>query len=143
MVENVTLSETRVAGLNFSDKKPVKGEEVLIAGYLQSYNKKERKWEPVENKNVEVRVDGERAGDSRTDHNGYFSFEHNFNVLGDHTVEVRFEGSQNLAKTGASNSLSVITQKQRRNVERMVKIVLAAIGLIIVIAILALYMAKG
>lgn len=146
MVENISdesFSETRIAGLNFSDKKPVKGEEVLTAGYLQSYNKKERKWEPVENKDVEIHIDGERAGDSKTDHNGYFSFKHSFNALGDHTVELRFKGSQNLAKTGVSNSLSVITEKQRRTAERIVKIALLAIGLIIVIGILALYLAKG
>ncbi len=137
------LNKTRIAGLNFSNKKPVKDEEVTIAGYLQSYNKKERKWEPIEKKNVEIRIDEQRAGDSKTDHNGYFSFEHSFKDLGDHTVEVYFDGSQKFAQTGASSSLSIITEKQRRNVERIVKIVLAAIGLIIVIAVLALYVAKG
>lgn len=137
------LNKTRIAGLNFSDKKPVKDEEVIIAGYLQSYNQKEKKWDPVEKKNVEIYIDEERAGDSKTDHNGYFSFAHTFKSLGDHSVEVKFDGSRKLAQTGASSSLSVITEKQKRNVERIVKIVLAALGLIIVIAILALYVAKG
>ncbi|MFP4558746.1 MAG: Ig-like domain-containing protein [Archaeoglobaceae archaeon] len=137
-----TLNKTRIAGLNFSDKRPVKGEEVIIAGYLQWYNKKGKNWEPVENKNVDVRVDGEKAGESKTDHNGYFVFENTFKVLGEHSVEVKFDGSRNFAPSGAASSLSVITEKQRRNVEKIIKIVLAAIGLIIVIAILALYIAK-
>lgn len=143
-VENTEepVNKTRIAGLNFSDKRPVKGEEVITAGYLQSYNKEEKKWEPVEKKNVEIYVDGEKAGDSKTDYNGYFSFEHSFKELGDHNVEVKFGGSRKLAYTGASSSLSVITEKQKRNVEKILKIVLAAIILVVVIAIVALYVAK-
>lgn len=137
------LSKTRIAGLNFSDKRPVRGEEVIIAGYLHSYNKKDKKWEPVENKNIEIYIDGEKAGDSKTGHTGYFSFAYTFKVLGGHRVEVRFNGSRKSAQTGASSSLSVITEKQRRNVEKILKVVLVAIGLIIVIAILALFAAKG
>lgn len=137
------LNKTRIAGLNFSDKKPIRNEEVIIAGYLQSYNKKEKKWEPVENKNVEVRVDGEKAGESKTNHNGYFTFEYTFKNLGDHTVEAKFDGSRRFAQTGATSSLSVITEKQKRTVDKIAKIVLLAIGLIIVIAVLALYIAKG
>ncbi len=138
-----SIHKTRIAGLNFSDKKPVRNEEVIIAGYLQSYNKKEKKWDPVENKNLKILIDEEKVGESKTDHNGYFSFKHIFTALGDHTVEVVFERTQRFAQAGATSSLSVITEKQKRNVERIAKIVLAFIGLIIIIAVLALYLAKG
>ncbi|MFO7967903.1 MAG: hypothetical protein R6U44_09940 [Archaeoglobaceae archaeon] len=137
-----SLNKTRISGLNFSDKRPVRDEEIIIAGYLHSYNQKEKKWDPIEKANVEIYIDRQRAGDVKTDHTGYFSFENAFKTLGEHTVEVKYGGSRNFAQTGASSSLSVITEKQRRNVERIIKIVLAAIGLIIVVAILALYLAS-
>lgn len=135
--------KTRIAGLNFSDKSPVKGEEVTIAGYLQSYDQKGKKWDPVEKKKVELYIDGERIEEDSTDYNGNFSFGYTFETLGEHGVEVKFDGTQEYAQISGSSLLKVITEKQRKKIDKILKVLVAALALIILIAIISLYAAKG
>jgi len=132
---------TRIAGLNFSNKRPVSGETVTIAAYLQWYDKKARRWEPVERKKVEIYVDNEKAGEALTNHIGYFTFDYKFRVIGNHIVEIKFGGFRDrFLECSISRTLKVITEAQKRNLEKHVKIITAisiiAILIVIVLAFL-------
>lgn len=127
---------TRIAGLSFSNKRPVKDETVTIAAYLQWYDQKSKRWEPVERKNVEIYIDNEKAGDALTNHIGYFTFDYTFRELGNHIVELKFSGFREyFLECSVSRTLKVITESQKKSLEKHVRIITAIslIGILLVI----------
>ncbi|RLI89625.1 MAG: hypothetical protein DRO98_00625 [Archaeoglobales archaeon] len=131
--------ETRIAGLHFSDARPVVGEEIVIAGYLQWYDRKGKMWVPVEHKKVTLYVDNVKVAESVTDHSGRFEFRQSFS-FGEHSIDAKFEGSPGLEASQASKKIKVITAQQREGIRRLVRnVVIAALvllGAFIVVSVL-------
>ncbi|HID43623.1 MAG TPA: hypothetical protein EYP30_07630 [Archaeoglobaceae archaeon] len=129
---------TRIAGLSFSNKRPIIGETVTVAAYLQWYDQKAKRWEPVERKKVDVYIDNEKVGEVITDHLGYFTFECEFRSLGNHIVEIKFDGFRDyFMECSVSRTLKVITESQKRNLEKHVKII-TVIALLILLTVIIL-----
>ena len=131
--------ETRIAGLHFSDARPVVGEEIVIAGYLQWYDRKGKMWMPAEHKKVVLYVDNVRVAESVTDHSGRFEFRQSFS-FGEHGIDVRFDGVPGFEASQTSKKIKVITAQQREGIRRLVRnVVIAALvlfGVFLVVSVL-------
>jgi|Deesub1362A_J573_1020465.scaffolds.fasta_scaffold01034_8 hypothetical protein len=135
---------TRIAGLNFSDKRPVLGEDITIAGYLQWYDQKGKRWEPVERKRIELYIDNVKMAESNTDYSGSFEFEHSIDEPGEHVVEVKFPGFREyFLECSKARTLRAITAEEKRRIEKLTNIVfLSALLLILLLIIFSFWFSK-
>jgi len=134
--------ETRIAGMHFSDARPVAGNEVIIAGYLQWYDKKAKSWMPAEHKKVELYVDNVRIAESITDHSGRFEYRQRFSV-GEHGVDVRFEGLPGFEPSQKSKKIKTITKQQKERMEKIVRnVVIIGALLILVFMVLSVFFVR-
>jgi len=131
---------TRIAGLSFSDKRPVREEPVLVAGYIQWYDSRKKMWMPLEGEKVNVFIDNEVVGDVTANHNGYFVFEYVPSTLGEHLLEVKFEGTEEYEESKVIRTIKIIPESQRRRVLKLTNImVIGGILIILLIFLLALW----
>ncbi len=115
--------KTRIAGLHTDNSKPVAGEEVKISGYLQFYDEKARRWEPLRAW-VKLYVDGIEVDRAASKPNGSFEFRYSSNITDRRKVEVRFPGDERFKPCGKEISIEIITREQRERTERLAKIAL-------------------
>ncbi len=134
--------KTRIAGLHADNSKPVAGEEITIAGYLQFYDNKTKRWEPLRAW-VKLYVDGIEVDRTATKPNGSFKFRYSSNVTGKKKVEVRFAGDNRFKPCRKEISIEVVTQEQRKRTERFVKLALIIFfTLIVVVFVLSIVLSK-
>lgn len=132
---------TRIAGLSFSDKRPVREEPVLVAGYIQWYDTVKRIWNPLEGGKVGVFIDNEMMGEVTADHNGYFIFEYVPTNMGEHFLEVKFEGTNDFEESKVIRTIKIIPESQRRRILRLTNLlVIGGILIILLLFILALWL---
>ncbi len=124
--------KTRIAGLHTDNSKPVAGEEITIAGYLQFYDKKAKRWEPLRAW-VKLYIDGIEVDRTATKPNGSFEFRYSSNITGRKKVEVRFAGDERFKPCKKEISIEVITQEKRERTERLAKLALLILFILIVI----------
>jgi hypothetical protein len=127
------MIRTRIAGLHVSDSKPVAGEEVTIRGYLQQYNAKDKMWIPLRAR-VKMVVDGVQHGVEWTDPNGFFEFKLYSKYTGKKKVEVLFAGDEIREPCRREITIEFISQEEKRRVERIAKIVLAILILLLILS---------
>jgi hypothetical protein len=129
------IKPTRIAGLHVSDARPVVNEPVIIAGYLQWYDLAMRQWEPLKDK-IKLIIDGKEVEELRTDYSGRFSFEYAF-TIGEHVIEARYDGKVKYDGTleydfcKSMLTVKTITEGQRKELERIIRLVFAGAGLLI------------
>ncbi|AEA46956.1 hypothetical protein [Archaeoglobus veneficus] len=134
--------ETRIAGLHFSDARPAVGEEITIAGYLQWYDRKAKSWMPAEHKKVSLYVDSVKVAEATTDHSGRFEFRQSFGI-GEHGIEVRFDGIPGYEASQASRKIKVITAHQKERVRKLVRsAVIIGVLLIFVFMVLSIFFVR-
>lgn len=114
-------ARTRISGLHASNKKPSIGEIVYFSGYLQVYDSELKRWDPLKGK-LMLYVDGIRIKNFTSDNYGYFEVEHSFNISKKYDVEVRYDGSPKTKACMAGIKVEVLTEEQRRKIERIIKI---------------------
>jgi len=139
---SVEKKKTRIAGLHADNSKPVAGEEAIIAGYLQFYDDKAKRWEPLRAW-VNLYVDGIEVDRTATKPNGFFEFRYSSNITGKKKVEVRFAGDDRFKPCRKEISIEVITQEQRKRTERLAKLALIIfVILIVVVFVLSVILSK-
>ncbi len=127
--------KTRIAGLHVDDSKPVTGEEITISGYVQFYDERARRWEPLRTW-VKLYVDGIEVDRTASKPNGSFEFHYSSRITGRKKVEVRFAGDERFKPCKKEITIEVITQEQKRRTEWLAKIALLVFFLLIVIVFL-------
>jgi len=134
--------KTRIAGLHFSDARPVVGEKVKIVGYLQWYDEETMRWVPAEHKKVKLLVDGVEVAETTTNTFGEFTFEVSF--TGEHEVEVVFEGTPLLEGCSVKKRVVAMSEDSRKRLMRLVRIFAILITLILLsILLVALFEVRG
>lgn len=113
--------KTRIAGLHFSDARPVKGEKVVITGYLQWYDEELKSWQPAEHKKVELIVDGEKIEESVTDTDGKFVFE--VSLTGEHELEFVFNGTPLLEGCRVRKKVAAMSEEKKKSILKIAKLV--------------------
>jgi len=121
--------KTRIAGLHFSDARPVKGERVVITGYLQWYDEELKSWQSAEHKRIELIADGEKIGESVTDTNGKFVFEVSF--TGEHELEFVFNGTPLLEGCRITKSVAAISEEKKKRISKIAKLVFILLALLL------------
>ncbi len=114
------MKKTRIAGLHFSDARPVTGEKVRIAGYLQWYDEDTMRWIPAEHKKVKLLVDGVEVAETTTNTFGEFVFETDFS--GEHEVEVVFEGTPLMEGCSVKKRVVAMSENSKKRFLKMVKL---------------------
>ncbi len=127
--------KTRIASLHADNAKAVVGEKVTISGYLQWYNERERRWEPLRGW-LKVYVDGVEVGKTASRPNGSFEFKYTSSVTGRRSVEVRFPGDPRHKPCKREIKIEFLSQEQKKRIDRMIKIAFALISALILIVIL-------
>jgi len=130
---------TRIAGLHADNTRPAVGEEVRISGYLQWYDDKAKRWEPLRAW-VKIYVDGFEVGRTATKPDGSFEFRYSSSITGKRKIEVRFVGDIRYKPCKKEIGIEVITLEQRRRIELLMKIAFALISALIIIVLLATIM---
>ncbi|HIP24853.1 MAG TPA: hypothetical protein EYG81_00065 [Archaeoglobus profundus] len=128
-------SRTRIAGLHVDNSKPVSGEEIRIAGYLQWYDESAKRWEPLRDW-VKLVIDGLEIARTITKHDGSFEFKYSSVLTGKKKIEVRYAGKEKYKPCKGEITIEVITKEQRKKFERVAKIALIVLFVLIVIIIL-------
>ncbi|RLI77521.1 hypothetical protein DRP05_09900 [Archaeoglobales archaeon] len=128
-------ARTRISGLHASSKKPSMGEDVLFSGYLQVYDGELKRWDPLKGK-LMLYVDGIKVRDFASDNYGYFEVEHTFNIPKKYDVEVRYDGSAKTKACMAGIKVEVLTEEQRRRVEKIIKMFGTVILLLLLLFLL-------
>ena len=132
-------AKTRIS-LHTSNKKPVSGEEVTFAGYLQVYDSDEKRWDPLRGK-LMLFVDGEKVKEFSSNNYGYFEVEHSFKIPKKYDVEVRYEGSAKAKACMAGMRVEVLTEEQKSKIGKVVRIFLVFVLFILLLAfLLSLYL---
>ena len=119
--------KVRIAGLHASDKKPVVGDDVIIRGYVQSYDERRKTWIPMRTK-VWVDVDGLNYGVVYSNPDGSFEFRYSSGVKGKRRIEFKAEGCKREIE------IEFVDREERRRVERIAKIVLAILILLLILS---------
>lgn len=134
--------KTRIAGLHADNSKPVAGEEITIAGYIQFYDERLKRWEPLRAW-VKLYVDGIEVDRTASKPNGSFEFRYSSNITGRKKVEVRFAGDDRFKPCRKEISIEIITQEQRKKTERLAKLALIIFFVLIVLVfVLSLIFSK-
>jgi len=128
-------NRTRIAGLHVNNSKPVRGEEIKIAGYLQWYDEKAKRWEPLRDW-VKLVIDGFEIARTLTKHDGSFEFKYSSSSTGKKKIEVRYAGKEKYEPCRGEITVEVITEEERKKVERVAKIALIVLFVLMVIIIL-------
>lgn len=133
---------TRIAGLHADNSKPVAGEEVRISGYLQRYDEKSKRWEPLRGW-VKLYIDGLEVDRVASKPDGSFEFIYSSNITGKRKVEVRFAGDPRHESCKREIVIEVITSEQRRRIERILKIAFTSfIILLLIVFAISLILSK-
>lgn len=133
---------TRIAGLHVDNSKPVTGEEITISGYLQWYDKKAKRWEPLRGW-LKLYIDGREIGRVASKPDGSFEFKYSSNLTGKRKVEVRFAGDPRHESCKKELVIEVITSEQRRRIEKIAKIAFVVFTvLIVLIFVISLVLSK-
>ncbi len=122
--------KTRIAGLHVNDSKPVVGEEVIVSGYVQFYDDKAKRWEPLRTW-VRLYVDGVEVDRTASKPNGSFEFRYSSRITGKRKVEVRFAGDERFKPCRKEIFIEIVTKEQKVKAERLAKIVLVLFFLLI------------
>ncbi len=133
------MKKTRIAGLHFSDARPVVGEKVRITGYLQWYDEETMRWIPAEHKKVKLLVDGIEVSETVTNAFGEFNFETSFS--GEHEVEVVFDGTPILEGCSVKKRIVAMSEDSKKRLMRLVRItaILIVLALSIVLLLAAVF----
>ena len=131
----VEKKKTRIAGLHVNDSKPIAGEEVIISGYVQFYDERAKRWEPLRAW-VRLYVDGIEVDRTASKPNGSFEFHYSSKITGKRKVEVRFAGDDRYKPCRKEIFIEVITREQKERTEKLAKIALLIFFLLIALVFL-------
>ena len=118
--------KVRIAGLHASDKKPVVGDDVIIRGYVQSYDERRKTWIPMRTK-VWVDVDGLNYGVVYSNPDGSFEFRYSSGVKGKRRIEFKAEGCKREIE------IEFVDRKEKRRVERIGTIAVMILILLLIL----------
>ena len=118
--------KVRIAGLHASDKKPVVGDDVIIRGYVQSYDERRKTWIPMRTK-VWVDVDGLNYGVVYSNPDGSFEFRYSSGVKGKRRIEFKAEGCKREIE------IEFVDKKEKRRVERIGTIAVMILILLLIL----------
>jgi hypothetical protein len=124
----------RIAGFHVSNARPVVGEAITISGYLQWYDPLLRRWEPLVG-SVKLLINWTKIKEIVSTPDGYFLFTHVFNRVGSYVVEARYDDKKYRPYEPPKIVVRVITEEQKKRMERMVRLLVAGIELLIVVIV--------
>ncbi len=123
-------SRTRIS-LHTSDKKPSVGEEVTFSGYLQVYDGRLKRWDPLKGK-LMLFVDGIKIREFSSDNYGCFEVKHTFRIPKRYDVEIRYDGSAKTKACMAGMRIEVLTKEQKNRIRKIIRIFTSLMFLLLI-----------
>ena len=134
------MYKTRISA-HFLDAAPTENERVVIEGWLQYYDDKDKSWKPLKGV-LNFYLGHNYLGLTESNSFGRFSFSFPAPSKGSYELRIKFDGKREFEPCYKSLEFKVLEEEEKRKIMKLARNILLVLIAIMVILLLTVYFAK-